>query len=309
MKRKFPVLGLPSFLVIGFCISMGAITQNAAIAQSQSESQTGTADLLIPSFDTSSISAWSSQDKSKTGVIFSWTLSGERGVVTQGGCRLRLRERKSGKSSLLKISANQPVGIYSVDPGVWDIQRLGCGLTRMWDIEGLMPEGIVVEEGSLSVLGWLIFHLENKSLKAVREGSRQNNLALALALQKTFGRKEKKAQAKLISAFSGKEIPSLQGVTADDTVHVQAVGLNGPQSDLDPLLNRLRDCTKLGMKTDPLRAGLIKIEARYQKGNFQELKKLGEFQALREDLIGCLEAAHENFIAPHGSNTKITTTY
>lgn len=258
---------------------------------------------LTPSFSVVDPARWSSGETSKTGVIFAWSLAGSPRLISDAGCRLRVRHRESGDTVLMKIDPKTPVTIQSLKPGTWDAKRLGCGLTRIWDLEGLFRDGFVVKENSISVIGWFVFEFDQRTLTTVREGGRQENTALAQQLRGGWS-----GSSKLISGFSGKPIPS-HLESRDEIVRVKATGLKNSDELLRPLLTRFQDCASAGMKVDPLRAGTLKMEATYKGGVFQGAKSVIHDHALRDDLVQCIVQAHETFAIPGAGDFTLETIY
>lgn len=257
-----------------------------------------------PSFPIVDPARWSSSEKAQTGLIFAWTIQGSNRLISESGCRLRLRHRESGDTALLNIQAKTPVSIQTLKAGTWDAKRLGCGLTRIWDLEGLFTDGFVVKPDSISVVGWFVFEFDERTLKIVREGGREENTRLASQLQLGWG----SMGSQLISGFSGKPLPAKLEVR-DEIVRVKATGLKNSDEILRPLLTRFQSCATQGIKVDPLRAGLLKIEATYKAGQFTGAKTgLGE-NALRDDLIQCILKAHEAFQVSGSGDFVLETTY
>lgn len=248
-------------------------------------------------------SQWSSDERAKTGVIFAWTLTGSPRLISDAGCRLRVRHRETGDTVLLKIDPKIPVSIQALKPGTWDAKRLGCGLTRIWDLEGLFRDGFVVKQDSISVIGWFVFEFNDRTLVTVREGGRQENTNLAQQLRGGWS-----GSSTLISGFSGKPIPS-RLEPRDEIVRVKATGLKNSDSILQPLLSRFQSCASAGMKVDPLRAGTLKMEAVYKGGQFAGAKTIVQDHALRDDLIQCIVRAHEAFTVQGAGDFTLETTY
>jgi hypothetical protein len=270
------------------------------------ESSENSPEIQFPAVD---VSQWSSADLSKTGVIFAWSLSGSKKLVGDSGCRLRMRQRETGDTVLLKIDAKNPVSIQALKPGTWDAKRLGCGVTRVWDLEGLMREGFVVKHGSISVIGWFVFEFDERRLVTVREGGRKENTAMAVQLRTVSGGWPSNAST-LISGFSGKVIPAASKLEArDEVVRVKALSLRDSDTKLLPLLNRFQGCASQGMKVDPLRSGTLKIEVTYKEGKYVGSKTSGGDHALRDDLVQCILQAHETFVLDSGGDFTLETTY
>ncbi len=258
---------------------------------------------FVPQFATVDPSRWSGMETQKTGVVFAWTIAGSSRLVSDSGCRLRLRHRESGDTVLLKIESKTPVSIQSLKPGTWDAKRLGCGLTRVWDLEGLFRDGFVVKNESISVIGWFVFEFDDRTLVTVREGGRQENTNLAMQLRGGWS-----GASTLISGFSGKPIPS-KLEPRDEIVRVKATGLKNSDHLLQPLLTRFQSCASLGMKVDPLRAGTLKMEATYKRGIFTGARTISQDNALRDDLLQCIRDAHEKFTLAGAGDFTLETTY
>lgn len=258
---------------------------------------------IVPRFATVDPSRWSSLEMSKTGVIFAWTIAGSSRLVSEAGCRLRVRHRESGDTVLLKIDTKNPVSVQELKPGTWDAKRLGCGLTRVWDLEGLFRDGFVVKNESISVIGWFVFQFDDRTLVTVREGGRKENTSLAGQLRGGWS-----GNSTLISGFSGKTIP-MKLEARDEVVRVKAVGLKNSDQVLQPLLARFQTCASQGMKVDPLRAGTLKMEATYKAGAFTGARTVSQDIALRDDLLQCIRSAHETFSLPGAGDFTLETTY
>lgn len=255
------------------------------------------------------VKQWSNAEMAKTGVIFAWSLAGSKKFVGDSGCRLRVRQRETGDTVLMKIDAKNPISIQELKPGTWDAKRLGCGLTRVWDLEGLMREGFVVKANSVSVIGWFVFEFDDRTLVTVREGGRRENTTMAQQLRTVSGGWPTGA-SKLISGFSGKEIPPAGKLEPrDEVVRVKAMSLRDSDAKLLPLLNRFQGCASQGMKVDPLRAGTLKMEVSYRGGKFNGAKSSSSDHALRDDLVQCILQAHETFVLESGGDFSLETTY
>jgi hypothetical protein len=238
-------------------------------------------------------------------MLFAWTFTGSTRLVGDSGCRLRLRQRETGREKLLQLKADVPVSVQVLDPGTWDAQRLGCGVTRLWEIQDLFRDGIVVKANSVSVVGWFVFDFDERTLRGVREAGREENtrLAASIAAQWPSG------TSKLISGFSGKELPK-EIESRDEIVRVKAIGLKQNQAILEPLLARLQACASGGIRQDPLRAGRLRIEAQYRGGVFVGAKSATSPHALRDELVACFLGAHENFqVEASAGDFMLDTTY
>lgn len=256
-----------------------------------------------PQFGQVDVQQWSAAERAQTGVVFAWAIQGSQRLISDSGCRLRVRHRQSGDTVLLKIDAKKPVSLQALKPGTWDAKRLGCGLTRIWDLEGLFTDGFQVKADSLSVIGWFVFEFDERTLKTVREGGRDENTRLASQLLAGWS-----GGSSLISGFSGKSLPRHVEVR-DEIVRVKATGLKNSDELLRPLLTRFQSCASQAMKVDPLRAGLLKMEVSYKNGQYAGAKTgLGE-HAMRDDFMQCLLQAHESFQVAGSGDFLLETSY
>lgn len=266
------------------------------------------ASTVKPVFPVINFKLWPRSEFSKTGVIFAWTLTGSTRLVSDAGCRLRVRHRESGDTLLLKIDPKVPVSVQSLKPGTWDAQRLGCGLTRVWDLEDLFRDGFTVKANSVSVIGWFLFEFDDRTLVTVREGGREENTRLAGQLRSVWPA----GAASLVSGFSGKPLPATIDIR-DEIVRVKSVGLADSDEVLKPLLARFQSCAGVGMKLDPLRAGTLRMSVKYKAGVYDGVKSSSAEHALRDDLVQCLVGAHETFTVPPPSGASgdftLETTY
>lgn len=293
-------------VALSACTSTGVNRSDKSASMAEeaaSGGQSNSSTKSLAQFPTVDPSRWGSSETAKTGVVFAWTLAGSSRLVSDSGCRLRVRHRESGDTVLLKIETKTPVSIQSLKPGTWDAKRLGCGLTRVWDLDGLFRDGFIVKSESISVVGWFVFEFDDRTLVSVREGGRQENTNLAMQLRGGWS-----GPSQLISGFSGKPIPA-KFESGDETVHVKAMGLKNSDQLLQPLLARFQSCASQGMKADPLRAGSLKIEANYESGVFTGARTLSQDSALRDDLLQCIRDAHEKFTLAGSGDFTLETTY
>lgn len=306
MLKKLSLLIAISFSVVTGCSSFKSSRSMSDGDSANSKGEDAMSSSASPGatdFPMVDAAQWSSLDTSKTGVVFAWSLVGSKKLVSDSGCRLRLRHRQSGDTVLLKIDPKVPVSIQSLKPGTWDAKRLGCGMTRIWDLQGLFRDGFIVKADSVSVVGWFVFEFNDRTLVTVREGGRQENSVLANQIRIGWS-----GTSSLISGFSGKLLPA-QIEARDEVVRVKSTNLKDSDELLRPLLSRLQSCVSAGMKTDPLRAGTLKIEANYKAGKFVGARTASAENALRDDLIQCLTLAHETFTISAGGDFKLDTTY
>lgn len=261
-----------------------------------------------PRFASVDPTRWSQTELSKTGVVFAWTLTGSSRMVSEQGCRLRVRHRESGDTVLLKLDGRVPVSIQQLKPGTWDAKRLGCGLTRIWDLEDLFRDGFVVKQDSISVIGWFVFAFDERTLVTVREGGREENTRLAQQLVGSGPKAWPAGAMKLVSGFSGKDLPSKIDLR-DEIVRVKASGLADSDRLLHPLLAQFQSCASAGMKVDPLRAGTLRLEVMYKGGKYDSVRTASAEHAMRDDFVACLVKAHEGYSVSGVGDFTLETTY
>lgn len=251
---------------------------------------------------------------SQSGVIFSWAAQGDPQIVSESGCRLRLREDKSGETLFVTLKIGQPLIFQKLKPGHWEVKRLGCGLTKVYDLDGAFADGFTVKAGKVSALGWMVFGFDRRGLQIFREGGRDENTQWLQSLLGHWPKSSSKRESSfpistnLISGFSGKEIPD-GVVMRDEVVRLKAKGLRFDESVLQPLAKALQGCAATAMKTDPLRAGEFKMESQYLNGAYRSSKTLSAANALRDEFVVCLLRAHEAYSAPGSGEFFIETTY
>lgn len=247
-----------------------------------------------------------------------WLRGSDQGIFRQGqGCRLRLRERTSGIEKVLSL--NEPLTIEPLNPGVWDVKRLGCGIGKVWELEGLFQSGLLIQKGEISVAGWMVLELNPSQALVVREAGREFNTELALRLKAEHGQSPL-ISVPLVSAFTKKALP--KGMTARDevvriqakSIHLKTATAKAPeQAELADLLRMTQECATEGLRKDPLRAGQIELESEYRSGVSVGVKPIraegGDTHAMRDELELCFIRALSDFKSPNGGDFQLKLIY
>jgi hypothetical protein len=196
------------------------------------------------------------------------------------------------KEVFLEFSATQTAASVELPSGHYHFQRMGCGIARVWEMDDLYSRDFVVESDRTSYLGQLIFKFENDDLVEVIKAGR---FASARALTELGSRAvaSQNLNQKMIAAFthepltfeiandvvnelSQRQSPQPGVASFGFVVHASGIDAAGTSShvetDLAPLLARLRRCDAENGKNDPLKLGVFSTVGVYQNGSFQDFK-------------------------------------
>lgn len=221
-----------------------------------------------------------------------------RRTVSDGECRLRVENLETKKTAFFDLKSDQTASYVELEPGRYNLRRLGCGFARIWDLEGFYHGGFVVRPGTVSYLGKLVFDFEDfdkGELGVIRKVSR---LESAEAFERARG--SVNGSPAFISAFTGAPLVTGQGEgtereSFDVFVQGYEAGRLSPERVLAPLMSRLQECANQTAKTDPLQFGQLEITAVYRGGVFQSFKDERNRSALAAELITCVETALRKF--------------
>jgi hypothetical protein len=244
-----------------------------------------------------------SANKPDSGVVFSYTFVGGT-MPADGSCRVRFIKKDSGKSTIANLKSADTASFSALAPGLYDMGRMGCGLTRVYEMTDLYPNGFRVEAGKASYLGKIIFKFEGNDLKEVNKASRSDS---ALA----FGDISAAVPpgTPIVSAFTlaqiTNEMAEAGGTTAGFTV--RAKGMQGPA--LDQLLADLQGCEKKVAATDPLRFGTLDYTAAYKAGRFWDLKERHDTNAFPETLRDCVSETLSAFTPNAKTAVEVRVVY
>lgn len=203
-------------------------------------------------------------------------------------CRWRLTHQESGKSVFLNLKAAEPNVFMAMDPGVYQTGRLGCGLSKVWDVDSVFKDGLKVEDGVVSYVGQITFVFTKGELATVRKNGRgESALAFAGAVEGTEANGRP-----IVSAFTGKKIESSmlrKDNGANDIFDIVTKGLENPAKSVDSLMGQLKTCAKTETQADPLRFGRLEYVALYKEGRFNEMKSRDEANGFSDQFRSCVE--------------------
>ncbi|HVK62666.1 MAG TPA: hypothetical protein VM432_14000 [Bdellovibrionales bacterium] len=237
------------------------------------------------------------------GAAFAYQFVGSN-LPADGQCRVRFIQKKSGKSFFVTIAAGQSAAFAPLEPGIYDVGRLGCGITRVYEMTDLYPEGFQVESNKASYLGKLIFKFDGKDLTEVNKAGRSASAAAFSEVSSVVP-----VGTSIISAFTLAPITNemaSEGSTTDG-FSVRAKGMEGPS--LNTLLSDLQRCEKNVAKADPLRFGTLDYVAAYKAGRFSEFKERRDTNAFPEMLKDCVTETLSAFTPPAKAAVEIRVIY
>jgi hypothetical protein len=252
----------------------------------------------------------SSQQGGATGVLLT---SVNVNKVNDGGeCRLRLENTSTRKSYFVSLHSDQAV-YADVEAGHYQLRRIGCGFSKVWDLSNLLPEGFQIAGGTVGFLGKIIFvfELNEKSgkseLSQVKFASRiENARALDLALEKV----PEDQKNSLVSAYTGRPISiAMRNNETQNGFDVLGQGLRSGTAPLQPLLESLKSCATIANKTDPLQLGTLKVVAKYSSRHFVAIEEASGENALSETFVSCVRKSHERFTPTVAGDLKIKTQF
>jgi hypothetical protein len=222
-------------------------------------------------------------------------------------CRWRMVNTENGKNFFVNMKADQTNVFAQLDPGTYKTNRLGCGVSRVWDIEDAFKEGFRVEPGLVSYVGKVIFEFQKGELQLVRKTSRRESAeAFGPAMDSTAA-----AGLPAISGFTGKPLDRQMVDIADtkDGFDVVAKGVDNPQKTLQPLLSHLSTCAKEETSADPIRFGRLDYTAVYKEGRFSEMKDRQEKNAFSDRLRSCVERGIMAFHPTRKNDIEVRVRY
>lgn len=221
-----------------------------------------------------------------------------------GVCRLRLMEMTSRRSYFLNIDRTKSAAYVALPPGRYETGRMGCGITKVWDLGDIFHGPLTVETGSASYAGKISFVFAKSQLQVVEKASRAqhvNGFAAATTVVPSGLR--------IVSAYN--LIPLTEEMASEagnaSGFDVQAQGLSsGPV--LSGLLTTLRKCDGQGSK-DPLRFGRLDYTATYEKGRFVDFKNRRDANAFNDQFKACVSDTLSSFKPPVSGNVEIHVVY
>jgi hypothetical protein len=209
------------------------------------------------------------------------------GEARDFSCRWRVINQESSKSFFIDIKSAATAPIYlALDPGVYKTGRLGCGISKVWEIDDVFQQGFRVEDGSVSYIGKLIFEFKGNDLQTVRKASRAES---AKSFAAAVDASPIKDQA-VISGFTGRKIEAAMVASGvQEGFDVYAKGTKDANKVLEPLLVQLKSCAKDNSPADPLRFGRLEYTAMYKDGRFNEMTSRQDANGFSDQLRSCVE--------------------
>jgi hypothetical protein len=203
-------------------------------------------------------------------------------------CRWRVINQETSKSYFITLNASSPQVFTQLDPGTYKTGRLGCGVSRVWDINDVFKDGFHVEHGAVSYLGKLFFEFKNGELETVRKATRvESARAFASAMNETPA-----SVMPAISGFTGRKVePAMvdSGEALRNGFDVYAKGFDDAGRQLESLVTHLKSCEQEESVRDHLRFGRLEYIALYKLGRFNEMKSRRETNAFSDKLRSCVE--------------------
>ena len=242
-------------------------------------------------------------------IVLGYQIMDPAKVVTAEGCRLRVRNTDTGHEIFIPIKPTEPGALVQAEAGHYVTERLGCGISSVWNLEDLYGKGFQVQKGKVSFLGKLIFFFNQKwQLESVKKGTRVENAeSLSLLLLHTA----KGAENDLVSGFTLAPITKTMTEGARrEGFDVFALGVReSNQATLSPLLESLKSCSSEAGKSDPLRFGELEYVAVYHAGRFETVRDRKDNNAFSDDFRGCIENSLRKYTASAKGEVRIRVRY
>lgn len=237
-----------------------------------------------------------------SGVFLAYAFRGTPNV-SESGCRLRLIEMSTRKSTFMNVRPGTPGAYVALPPGKYETGNMGCTFTRVYDMKGVLPGIIEVQIGSASYAGKLNFVFAGKELSEVQKAPRPEIAsAYAQALSVV------PQGMPVVSAFS--LTPLTEDMASEGAAstgwNVQGQGVPSGAA-LNGLLASLRKCeSEAG---DPLRFGSLNYRAAYKAGRFHEFKDQKNTNAFPEAFRTCVSYQLTQFRPPVKGEAEVSVTY
>jgi hypothetical protein len=200
-----------------------------------------------------------------------------------GKCRMRLVETSAHKSYFLELDKSKAAAYVALPPGHYETLRLGCGISKTWDVGDIFKGGFQVQAGSVSYAGKVSFVFSKNELQVVERASRKmhaSGYSSAVAVAPSGQR--------MVSAFNLVPLTdemATEGANATG-FDVNAKGLaSGPQ--LNSLLGQLRQCEP--KSKDPLQFGRLDYTATYKAGRFADFSSKRDTNAFNDQFRSCVQ--------------------
>lgn len=270
-----------SAIAITVATLLGALTgcQNVQTAPQRGSEQIATKSVMpVPA----------TRGKSGTaGILFAYDFENDENIVGSSGCRWRMVNKDTGESFFVDIKSGTSAAFGALSPGLYETGRLGCGISKVWDLTGIFKEGFRVEAGSVSYLGKLNFVFRNKALEEIRKASRAESASAFTQAITVLP----PAAGETVSAFTLQRITTDMAQAASDGSGFDAFAVGVKDgSVLDPLVGSLQACEKKVSGQDTLRLGRLEYVALYKDGRFIEMKSRTDNNTFSDALRDCISA-------------------
>lgn len=238
-----------------------------------------------------------------SGVVFAYQFQGT-GVPADGACRMRIIKKDTGRSFIVTLQTSVNAAFAPLEPGIYEAGRLGCSVTRLYEMTDLYPQGFEVRAGQVGYLGKLIFKFDGKNLIEVNKAGRSESAASYETVSAIIP-----PGAALVSAFTLAPLTNEMASEGSNSngFNVRAKGIQGPS--LDTLLSELQRCEKNVAKADPLRFGTLDYTATYKSGRFADFKERRDTNAFPEMLRDCVSETLSKFQPEAKSAVEIRVVY
>ena len=229
------------------------------------------------------------------------------GLANDAACRWRFINTENKKSYFVNVKAGQNTVFEKLDPGTYKTGRLGCGISKVWDLDDVFKEGFRIEAGQISYIGRLSLEFKNGNLDTVRKVPRADS---AQAFTQAASSINPEGMT-YISGFTGKPIDRKMIESGENLegFDVYAKGISDPQKTLEPLINSLKTCAKDEGVADPLRFGRLEYTALYKQGRFAEMKDRQEANGFSDRLRSCVERGIMAYHPPAKTDIEVRVRY
>ena len=224
-----------------------------------------------------------------------------------GTCRWRMINKDSGQSYFVNITAGNTATYTSLPPGTYLTGRLGCGISKVWDLDKIFASGISVEADHVSYVGKLTFVFQGSQLKEIKKGSRSESASvLGTALNVVPA-----GSGQIVSGFTLRSItPAMyQGGGVSEGFDIQAAGLKNAAAALEPVARNLKTCANSESAADPLRIGRLEYVVLYKQGRFNEMKSRTDDNAFSDRMRACVEQSLMKYQSPDRGEFEVRVKY
>lgn len=240
-----------------------------------------------------------------SGIILAYEFINQNGekLDVDGNCRLRWMETTSRRSFFMTIDRTKNAAYVALPPGRYETGRMGCGVTKVWDLGNILKGNVQVASGSASYAGKVSFVFAKKQLEVVEKASRSQHAAGYIAALRVLPENQRMVSGYNLIPLTDEMANEGAQATGFD-VHAQGIP-TGPV--LNGLLGQLRSCEPKA--TDPLLFGRLDYTAAYQKGHFAEFKSRRDANAFNDQFKSCVSDTLSGFRPPQTGPVEIHVIY